>query len=129
MEEVLLDNGTQQAVYELASLVITAVVTILGIYIRNFINTNKTIAKYNFDNERTERLLTNAILFAENKAKQMAKDGINKRDLSIKYLDDISPDVVKQNGDKLQLMLDRKLEELRAKKLVQTPTSVVVEQK
>ena len=101
MEEVLLDNGTQQAVYEVASLVITAVVTILGIYIRNFINTNKTIAKYNFDNERTERLLTNAILFAENKAKQMAKDGINKRELSVKYLDDISPDVVKQNGDKL----------------------------
>ena len=120
MEQVLLDNGTQQAIYELASLVITAVVTILGIYIRNFIATNKTIAKYNFDNERTERLLTNAILYAENKAKQVVKDGINKRELSIKYLDDISPDVIKANGDKIQLMLDRKLEELRAKQLVQT---------
>lgn len=119
MEQVLLDNGTQQAIYELASLVITAVVTILGIYIRNFIATNKTIAKYNFDNERTERLLTNAILYAENKAKQVVKDGINKRELSIKYLDDISPDVIKTNGDKIQLMLDRKLEELRAKQLVQ----------
>lgn len=119
MEQVLLDNGTQQAIYELASLVITAVVTILGIYIRNFIATNKTIAKYNFDNERTERLLTNAILYAENKAKQVVKDGINKRELSIKYLDDISPDVIKANGDKIQLMLDRKLEELRAKQLVQ----------
>lgn len=119
MEQVLLDNGTQQAIYELASLVITAVVTILGIYIRNFITTNKTIAKYNFDNERTERLLTNAILYAENKAKQVVKDGINKRELSIKYLDDISPDVIKANGDKIQLMLDRKLEELRAKQLVQ----------
>ena len=120
MEQVLLDNGTQQAIYELASLIITAVVTILGIYIRNFIATNKTIAKYNFDNERTERLLTNAILYAENKAKQVVKDGINKRELSIKYLDDISPDVIKANGDKIQLMLDRKLEELRAKQLVQT---------
>lgn len=120
MEQVLLDNGTQQAIYELASLVITAVVTILGIYIRNFIATNKTIAKYNFDNERTERLLTNAILYAENKAKQVVKDGINKRELSIKYLDDISPDVIKANGDKIQLMLDRKLEELRAKQLVQS---------
>ena len=129
MEQVLLDNGTQQAIYELASLVITAVVTILGIYIRNFISTNKTIAKYNFDNERTERLLTNAILYAENKAKQVVKDGINKRELSIKYLDDISPDVIKANGDKIQLMLDRKLEELRAKQLVQTPTSTAVEQK
>ena len=119
MEQVILDNGTQQAIYELASLVITAVVTILGIYIRNFISTNKTIAKYNFDNERTERLLTNAILYAENKAKQVVKDGINKRELSIKYLDDISPDVIKANGDKIQLMLDRKLEELRAKQLVQ----------
>lgn len=119
MEQVLLDNGTQQAIYELASLIITAVVTILGIYIRNFIATNKTIAKYNFDNERTERLLTNAILYAENKAKQVVKDGINKRELSIKYLDDISPDVIKANGDKIQLMLDRKLEELRAKQLVQ----------
>lgn len=120
MDDVLLDNGTQQAVYELASLVITAVITVIGIYLRNFINTNKTISKYNFDNERTERLLANAILYAENKAKEVVKNGINKRELSLKYLDGISPDVIKANGDKIELMLDRKLEELRAKSMVQS---------
>ena len=123
MEQVIMETGTQQAVYELASLVIATVVTILGIYIRNFIATNKTIAKYNFDNERTERLLTNAILFAENKAKEKVAEEINKRDMSISYLDKISPDVISANGDKIQLMLDRKLEELRAKHLVEPKVS------
>ena len=123
MEQVLMETGTQQAVYELVSLVITAIVAILGIYIRNFIATNKTIAKYNFDNERTERLLTNAILFAENKAKEKAAEKISKRDMSISYLDKISPDVIAANGDKIQLMLDRKLEELRAKHLVEPKVS------
>ena len=123
MEQVLMETGTQQAVYELASLVITAVVAILGIYIRNFIATNKTIAKYNFDNERTERLLANAILFAENKAKEKVAEKISKRDMSISYLDKISPDVIAANGDKIQLMLDRKLEELRAKHLVEPKVS------
>ena len=123
MEQVLMETGTQQAVYELASLVITAVVTILAIYIRNFIATNKTIAKYNFDNERTERLLANAILFAENKAKEKVAEKISKRDMSISYLDKISPDVIAANGDKIQLMLDRKLEELRAKHLVEPKVS------
>ena len=123
MEQVLMETGTQQAVYELVSLVITAIVAILGIYIRNFIATNKTIAKYNFDNERTERLLANAILFAENKAKEKIAEEINKRDMSISYLDKISPDVIAANGDKIQLMLDRKLEELRAKHLVEPKVS------
>ena len=123
MEQVLMETGTQQAVYELVSLVITAIVAILGIYIRNFIATNKTIAKYNFDNERTERLLANAILFAENKAKEKVAKEINKRDMSISYLDKISPDVIAANGDKIQLMLDRKLEELRAKHLVEPKVS------
>ena len=123
MEQVLMETGTQQAVYELVSLVITAIVAILGIYIRNFIATNKTIAKYNFDNERTERLLANAILFAENKAKEKVAEKISKRDMSISYLDKISPDVIEANGDKIQLMLDRKLEELRAKHLVEPKVS------
>lgn len=123
MEQVLMETGTQQAVYELVSLVITAIVAILGIYIRNFIATNKTIAKYNFDNERTERLLANAILFAENKAKEKVAEKISKRDMSISYLDKISPDVIAANGDKIQLMLDRKLEELRAKHLVEPKVS------
>lgn len=123
MEQVLMETGTQQAVYELVSLVITAIVAILSIYIRNFIATNKTIAKYNFDNERTERLLANAILFAENKAKEKVAEKISKRDMSISYLDKISPDVIAANGDKIQLMLDRKLEELRAKHLVEPKVS------
>ena len=43
--------------------------------------------------------------------------------MSISYLDKISPDVIAANGDKIQLMLDRKLEELRAKNLVEPKVS------
>ena len=64
---------------------------------------------YNFYNERVERILDNAVHFAEEKAKHYADEKISKKDMAIKYIEYISPDIIAKEGDKLEMMIDRKV--------------------
>ena len=45
----------------------------MGAYAKNFIQTKIDIEKYGFENDRVERIIDNAINFAEQKAKEYAK--------------------------------------------------------
>lgn len=108
-------NATGQLAFEVASIVISLVVTVLGYYVRRFLTTNEYAKKYNLYNEKTERVLANAIAYAEAKAKDVTSEQINKRKLAVSYIEQISPDIIKKEGDKLELMIDRKIEQLLQK--------------
>lgn len=110
-------NATSQLVFEVASLVITVIVGIVGIYLKKFLTTNEYVKKYNLLNEKNERILENAIAYAEAKAKSLAKGQISKRKLALEYIDKISPELIQSEGNKLELMLDRKVEQVLNKKL------------
>ena len=119
----VMTTTTNQLVFEMSSLIITAIFGTVGYYVKKFLATNEFVKKYNLDNEKTERLLANALAYAEAKAKEKTESEINKRQFAVSYLEKISPETIAKHGDKLELMLDRKFEQLN-QQFVSTPVPV-----
>ena len=94
--------------YETVVVVITGIFAILGMYLRNFLQTNSKAVEYNLYNERTERILANALAYAETAAKGLAKSKLDKKDVAKEYIKKVAPDIIDKEGDKLNIMLDRK---------------------
>lgn len=107
-------NSTQTLISELLNLIVTAVISIVAYYVKEFLQTNSFCKKYNLDNEKTERLLFNAISYAEANSKRYIDQQVTKRDLAIKYLEKVDPSTVSKYGDVLHDMLDRKVEQAKA---------------
>ena len=94
--------------YETVAVVITGIFAILGMYLRNFLQTNSKAVEYNLYNERTERILANALAYAENAAKGLVKSKLDKKEAAKEYIKKVAPDIIDKEGDKLNIMLDRK---------------------
>lgn len=112
----IMDTGTGQLIFEAVAIIISLVAGVIGYYGKKFLETNEFVAKYNLNNEKTERILANAVAYAERMGKEKAKEHISKRDYAIKYIDSVSPELIKEYGDKINLMLDRKVEQVLDKK-------------
>ena len=94
--------------YETVAVVITGIFAILGMYVRKFLQTNSKAVEYNLYNERTERILANALAYAETAAKGLAKSKLDKKKVAKEYIKKVAPDIIDKEGDKLNIMLDRK---------------------
>ena len=94
--------------YETVAVVITGIFAILGMYVRKFLQTNSKAVEYNLYNERTERILANALAYAETAAKGLAKSKLDKNETAKEYIKKVAPDIIDKEGDKLNIMLDRK---------------------
>ena len=112
VDQVVL-NTTQTLITNLTDLLVTAILGVITYYIKEFLQTNSTIKKYNLDNEKTERLLFNAISYAQVAVKKETDKQISKRELAIKYLERVDPATVQKYGDVLHDMLDRKVEQAK----------------
>ena len=112
VDQVVL-NTTQTLITNLTDLLVTAILGVITYYVKEFLQTNSTIKKYNLDNEKTERLLFNAISYAQVAVKKETDKQISKRELAIKYLERVDPATVQKYGDVLQDMLDRKVEQAK----------------
>jgi len=75
----------------------------------NWLRTSSTAAKYKLNNDRIEATIANAIDYAENATKKVAMDGLAKKKYAIKYIEGIDPSIIKEKGDSLELMIDRKV--------------------
>ena len=122
-------NTTQTMISDLVSLVITVIFSMIAYYVRDFLQTNAFSKKYNLDNEKTERLLFNAISYAEAKSRKTIDAQITKRELAIKYLEKVDPATVNKYGDILHDMLDRKVEQAKVEQKIRNkvPTTEVPE--
>lgn len=109
-------SSTKELIYQLLALVITLIVGYVGNLIRDFLKTNKYAIEYNLYNEKTERILANGIAYAEAKAKDGIRDNISKRDIAMRYIDKIDPSIIAKHGNNLELMIDRKVEQMYQKK-------------
>ena len=112
VDQVVL-NTTQTLIANLTDLLVTAILGVITYYVKEFLQTNSTIKKYNLDNEKTERLLFNAISYAQVAVKKETDKQISKRELAIKYLERVDPVTVQKYGDVLHDMLDRKVEQAK----------------
>ena len=79
--------------YETVAVVITGIFAILGMYVRKFLQTNSKAVEYNLYNERTERILANALAYAENAAKGLAKSKLDKKETAKEYIKKVAPDI------------------------------------
>lgn len=124
VDQVVL-NTTQTLITNLTDLLVTAILGVITYYIKEFLQTNSTIKKYNLDNEKTERLLYNAVSYAQANIKKHTDEQISKRDLAIKYLERVDPKTVSKYGDILHDMLDRKVEQAKVEQKLRNQQSAI----
>lgn len=118
-------NSTQTLITNLTDLVFTSIFAIIAYYVKDFLQTNAFCKKYNLDNEKTERLLFNAVSYAEAKSKHYVNQEVSKRQLAISYLERVDPDTINKYGEVLHDMLDRKVEQAKAKQLLRVKNNTL----
>jgi len=116
MESIVMATATAELLNQLSGIIISAVASVVGYYLKKFMETNRLVKEYNLYNEKVERTLDNAIMYAETKFRHQVGNEISKRQFAISYLDMIDPEIIATNGGKLELMLDRKVEQVLKKK-------------
>lgn len=110
-----METTTQELIYQFMMILVSGLLTILGAYLKKLISTKIDIEKYGFENERVERIIDNAINFAEQKAKIAAKhqakslSGSDKLDLAKKYINKVDRKIIEEKANELEDMIDRKL--------------------
>lgn len=108
-------TATQELIYQTIAIILSIGLTAIGVYVKKFITTKIDITKYGFENERVERILDNAINYAEAKAHQVAKEkaetlaGNVKLKIARRYIDKIDPAIIMKYGDQLDDMITRKV--------------------
>lgn len=108
-------TATQELIFQAIAILLSGILTILGAYAKKFIQTKIDIEKYGFENDRVERIIDNAVNFAEAKGKQYAKERSKaiassvKLDMARKYINKIDSDVIEKYGGQLDDMIERKV--------------------
>jgi len=110
-----METATQELIFQTITIVISLGLTVLGVYVKKLITTKIDVTKYGFENDRIERILDNAINYAEGKAREHAKTGSiklagnEKLYAARKYIDKIDPTIVAKYGNQLDDMISRKV--------------------
>ena len=108
-------NTTEELIMQLLMLVVTGAIAIVGNYLKNFIKTKIDVTKYGFENDRVERIIDNAIHYAEQQGKHYAKNagvklaGSKKLDFARYYINKVDTGVVAKYGEQLENMIERKV--------------------
>lgn len=110
-----MENTTQELIYQFMALFISGLLAVLGAYAKNFIQTKIDIEKYGFENDRVERIIDNAINFAEQKAKEYAKTksekiaSMEKLETAKTYIDKVDKGIIEKYGTQLDDIITRKV--------------------
>jgi len=110
-----METTTQEIIYQLLALLVSGILAVLGAYVKKLITTKIDIAKYGFENERVERIIDNAISYAEQKGKAIAKKnsvklaGNKKLEFAKIYINKVDKKIVKKYGLQLEDMIERKV--------------------
>ena len=110
-----MDTTTQELIYQLMALFISGLLAIIGAYAKKLITTKIDIAKYGFENDKVERIIDNAVNFAEQKAKEVAKEksitiaSSDKLKGARKYINNVDKTIIEKYGTQLDDMIARKV--------------------
>ena len=85
MNEVL-TTASAEIIYQITAIVISIVTTIVGTYLKNWLKASSFNKEYNLYNERVERILDNAVHYAEIQMKNAASRNISKKQYAFKWL-------------------------------------------
>ena len=110
-----MDTTLQELINQGLILLITAIFAIVGAYLKKLITTKIDVTKYGFENDRVERILDNAVSFAEQKAKDYSRGksaniaSSKKLDFARNYINTVDKSVVEKYGTQLNSMIERKV--------------------
>ena len=110
-----MENTTQELIYQFMALLASGILAILGAYLKKLLETKINIEQYGFENDRVERIIDNAINFAEQKAKEYAKTqseqiASNEKLATAKhYIDKVDKNIIEKYGTQLDDMITRKV--------------------
>lgn len=116
-----METGTQELIYQMITIILSIGLTALGVYAKKLIITRIDIAKYGFENDRVERIIDNAINYAEGQARIYAKresvelSSNGKFEAAKKYIDKVDPTIIAKYGKQLDVMIDRKVAQVLGK--------------
>jgi len=112
-----METTTQELIYQLLILVASGVLATIGAYLKSYIKTKIDVTRYGFENDKLERIITNAVDYAEQKASCYAKKhsaslaGSQKLNYARTYINMVDQNIVKDYGDSLKLMIERRVEQ------------------
>ena len=110
-----MENTTQELIYQFLALLISGLLALLGAYVKRLIQTKIDIEKYGFENDRVERIIDNAINFAEQKAKEIAKTqseriaSHQKLETAKMYIDKVDKNIIEKYSTQIDDMITRKV--------------------
>ena len=110
-----MDTTMQELIFQTMMIIISVGLTAIGVYAKMLITTKIDVTKYGFENERVERILDNAVNYAEGRGKQYAKAkseslASNKKlDFARQYINQVDPKIVAKYGAQLDDMIGRKV--------------------
>jgi len=108
-------DTTQELINQSIIIGITFIFGVVGAYLKTLIKTKIDVTKYGFENDRVERILDNAVSYAEKKAKDYSKSqsaniaSSKKLDFARKYINTVDRSVVEKYGTELNSMIERKV--------------------
>lgn len=110
-----METTTQELIYQFMVILVSGILAILGAYVKQLIKTKIDVEKYGFENERVERIIDNAVNFAEQKGKEFAKvqtvkiASNEKLDFARKYINGVDKDIIEKYGTQIDDMIARKV--------------------
>lgn len=117
MDFFTLPQGVMDVLNQILLLIITSVIAAVGEYTRRRIKQSTDVAAYSFKNDAIERIMSNAVAYAEDKyrvAEKVPSTGPDKLLTAMKYVDDVTTTgSVVSSSDITQAMIERKVAELR----------------
>ena len=114
-----METTYQEIIYQVLALVTAGVVGLVGTYLNKYVKAKAEKVGYEFKNSRVERILANAIHYGEEWGAEYAKKragkvkGSEKYAVAIEYINSVDSSIITEYGGTLQLMVNRKLNQIR----------------
>jgi len=113
-----METTTQELIYQVMLIVATGILSFIGAELKSYLAKKKAILGYEFDNTRIERIIDNAVNFAEQKGKQYVKiqarkiASSDKLDFARDYIDKVDKNIIGKYGVKIDDMIERKISQV-----------------
>jgi len=110
-----METTVQELVYQIIVLFLSGVLAVIGGYVKNLIRSRIDFEKYGFERDRVERIIDNAISYAEIKGKEFATSSskalasTDKHNLALDYINRMDKSIITDYSNELDFMIKRKV--------------------
>lgn len=117
-----METAVQEFIFQGLFVVISVLLAIAGAYVKKWVTQKIDIEKYGFENDKLERIIDNAVNYAEGVGRARAKEaaestskylsGYQKLEVARGYINTIDPAIIRDHGRALDGMISRKVEQV-----------------